>query len=73
VRKAASNALDRRIATLLVGRVRRRWPMSRLIPSPWLETLLVVPAQRVRHGLLQGAAAVVATQIVVTAALLMAF
>jgi hypothetical protein len=70
VRRAATTALDRRIAAVLVGRVRRRWPISRLVPSLWLEPLLAVPAQRVRRGLLYGAAAVVATQVVVTAALL---
>jgi hypothetical protein len=69
MRRAASHTLDRRIARLLVGRVRRRWPISRLVPSRWLEPLLVAPAQRVRYGLV----AVMGTQVVITSALLAVF
>lgn len=39
--------LDRRLSLLLVSRVRRRWPLMRLVPTPVMLPLLAPVARRV--------------------------
>jgi hypothetical protein len=52
--------LDRRLAGFIVGRLRRNWPVLRLVPAPWLVPIITPAARHLRCEIVRGAAAVVA-------------
>jgi hypothetical protein len=43
--------IDRLIASFLLGRARRTWPLLTLVPSPFLRRLLTPTASRLRRSL----------------------
>ena len=47
------SALDRRIATLILLRARRKWPLLSLVPAPWMRPLLAPAVTRVRQSLMR--------------------
>jgi len=53
-------AVDRRLASLLVGRARTRSPFLRLIPGSWIQPLFTPAAARLRRSLTFGALALCA-------------
>ena len=45
--------LDRRVSLILMSGVRRRWPLTRLVPAVVLMPLLAPVARRVRRSVLR--------------------
>ena len=52
------SALDRRIASVILLRARRRWPLLSFVPEPWMGSLLAPLATRLRRSLMRAAVAV---------------
>ena len=51
-------ALDRRIASVILLRARRRWPLLSFVPEPCVRPLLAPLATRLRRSLMRAAVAV---------------
>jgi hypothetical protein len=58
---ALPGTIDRLLAGVLLARVRRSWPLLRLVPSSWLWPLLAPMARRLRYSLAGWAMAVCTT------------
>jgi hypothetical protein len=52
-----STSIDRRLEALIVARVRRQWPVLRLIPARWIQPAIEPTAVRLRRSLTRGALA----------------
>ena len=48
--------LDRRIADLMLARARRRWPLLRLVPRPYIRAVILPAATLARKDVVRGAA-----------------
>jgi hypothetical protein len=64
--------LDRRVSVMLISRVRRRWPLMRVVPAAVMMPLLAPVARRVRSSVVRVAALGVLAASVVAAAILAA-
>ena len=51
------SALDRRITSVILLRVRRRWPLLSFVPERWMRPLLAPLATRLRQSLMRAAVA----------------
>jgi hypothetical protein len=51
-------AIDRRLAELIVIRLRRNWRLLKLVPASWMFAIVAPGARRLRHSLARGAVAV---------------
>ena len=47
------SALDRRIASVILLRARRRWPLLSFVPEPWMRPLLAPLVTRLRRSLMR--------------------
>ncbi len=52
------SALDRRIASMILLRARRRWPLLSFVPEPWMRPLLAPLATRLRRSVMRAGVAV---------------
>jgi hypothetical protein len=51
-------AVDRRLAELIIVRLRRSWPVLKLLPASWIVPIVVPAARRLRRSLRRSAVAV---------------
>lgn len=51
-------AIDRRLAELIILRLRRSRPLLKLLPASWIHPIVAPGARRLRHSLARGAVAV---------------
>jgi hypothetical protein len=51
-------AIDRRLAELIILRLRRAWPLLKLLPASWFLPIVAPGAKRLRRSLARGAVAV---------------
>jgi hypothetical protein len=51
-------AIDRRLAELIIIRLRRAWPMLALVPASWIFPIVAPGARRLGRSLFRGAVAV---------------
>jgi hypothetical protein len=47
-------AIDRRLAELMIGRLRRGWPVLKLMPASWIVPIMAPAARRLRRSLSRG-------------------
>jgi len=52
------SALDRRIASVILLRARRKWPLLSFVPEPWMRPVVAPLATRLRRSLMRVAFAV---------------
>jgi hypothetical protein len=57
VRNELGAAIDRRLAELIILRMRRSWPLLKLVPASWILPIVAPGATRLRRSLSRGAAA----------------
>lgn len=55
MRSELTAAIDRRLASLISDRARRRYPILRLLPAWWLEPVVAPRVRRLRIKLMVGA------------------
>jgi hypothetical protein len=55
MRAEVTAAIDRRLASLIRGRARRKSPILRLLPASWLESLVAPRVRRLRIKLIVAA------------------
>ena len=58
MRSELGTAIDRRLAELMIVRLRRTWPVLKLVPASCIVPLLAPGARRLRRSLSRGAIAV---------------
>ncbi len=58
MRSELGAAVDRRLAELMIVRLRRSWPLLRLLPASCIVPIVVPAARRLRRSLLRSAVAV---------------
>jgi hypothetical protein len=56
VLSALGACVDRRIATVILARARRRWPLLRFVPATWIRPLVVPAATLARREFSRAAA-----------------
>lgn len=54
-------AIDRRLAGLIIIRLRRNWPMLKLVPASWVFPIVGARTRRLRRSLSLGAVAMAAS------------
>lgn len=54
MRTSPGAALDRRIETLIVTSVRRKWPLLRLVPTGLIRPAVAPTALRLRRSIVRG-------------------
>jgi hypothetical protein len=59
MRSELGAAIDRRLAELIVIRLRRAWPLLKLVPASCILPIVTPGARRLRHSLSRGAVAVI--------------
>jgi hypothetical protein len=59
MRSELGAAIDRRLADLIMIRLRRAWPLLKLVPTPLIVPIVAPGARRLRRSLSRGAVAVV--------------
>jgi hypothetical protein len=58
MRSELGEAVDRRVAGLIVTRLRRSWPLLKVVPASWIVPIVAPRARRLRRSLSRGAVAV---------------
>jgi hypothetical protein len=58
MRSELGAAIDRRLAGLIIIRLRRSWPLLKLVPASWMFPIVALGARRLRRWLSRGAVAV---------------
>jgi hypothetical protein len=58
MRSELGAAVDRRLAGLIIARLRRSWPLLKLVPASWIVPIVAPSARRLRRSLSRGAAGV---------------
>jgi hypothetical protein len=58
MRSELGAAVDRRLAGLIIARLRRSWPLLKLVPASWIVPIVAPRARRLRRSLSRGAAGV---------------
>jgi hypothetical protein len=58
MRSELSAAVDRRLAELIIVRLRRSWPLLKLLPGSCIFPIVAPAARRLRRSLFRSAAAV---------------
>ena len=64
--------IDRRLAGVIVGRLRRNWPVLRLVPMQWLVPIMTPTARHLRCEIVRGLVALFAALGVLMAVLTLA-
>ncbi len=54
MRTALSTAIDRQLEALIVARVRRQWPVLRVVPARWIRPTIAPTAVRLRRSVSRG-------------------
>jgi hypothetical protein len=57
MRSRLGAAIDRRLAELIIVRLRRAWPLLKLVPASWVFPIVAPGARRLRRSLSRGAVA----------------
>lgn len=58
-------AIDRRLAALIIARVRRAWPLLNLVPASWIIPVVTPGARRLRRSISCAVLAVAASAVIV--------
>ncbi len=58
MRSKLGAAIDGQLAGLIVIRLRRNWPLLKLVPASWIRPIVMPVARRLRCSLCRGVAAV---------------
>jgi hypothetical protein len=58
MRSELGAAIDRRLAAMIIIRLRRSWPLLKLVPASWILPAVAPAAKRLRRLLSRGAVAV---------------
>ena len=70
MRTGVSALIDGRLQDLIVARTRRRWPVLRLVPAPWIRSAVKPTAVRLRHSLGRGVFALAPPLVIILALVL---
>lgn len=66
--RSVGAAIDTRLAGLIITRLRRLWPLLKLVPAPWLVPIVAPAARGLRRSLYRDAVTVVVVTCVVIVA-----